>query len=126
MVDGYNVLHAIRRFAPRGGDPAPKRAAFECWLADAAVRHGVTACVLVWDGSTAPTEGPPNLPLDVIYSGRSKTADVRLLELCRDDYADHAARSWVVSSDHGVQRPARELGFVVLGAMTFYRRWSTA
>jgi predicted RNA-binding protein with PIN domain len=123
-VDGYNVLHAIRRFAPRGGDPAPKRAAFERWLADAAIRHSVTDCVVVWDGAVAPTEAPSNPSLDVIYSGRSKNADMKLLELCRGDYADQAARAWVVSSDRGVQQPARELGFAVLGAMTFYRRWS--
>lgn len=125
-MDGYNVLHAIRRFAPRGGDPAPKRAAFERWLADAAIRQGVTGCVVVWDGAIAPTEAPLDGPLDVVYSGRSKSADSKLLELCRGDYAKCAARTWVVSSDRGVQRPARELGFVVLGAMTFYRRWSTA
>jgi predicted RNA-binding protein with PIN domain len=124
-VDGYNVLHAIREFAPRGGDPAPKRAAFERWLADAAMRHGVADCVVVWDGSIAPAEALSIQPLDVIYSGRSQSADSKLLELCRGDYADRAARTWVVSSDRGVQRPARQLGFAVLGAMTFYRRWST-
>lgn len=124
-MDGYNILHAIRRFAPRGGDPAPKRAAFERWLADAAKHQGVTDCVVVWDGAMAPTEAPPREPLDVIYSGRSRSADIELLELCRGDYADCAARTWVVSSDRGVQQPARDLGFVVLGAMTFYRRWST-
>jgi hypothetical protein len=125
-VDGYNVLHAIQRFAPRGRDPAPKRAAFERWLAEAAIRHGVTDCVVVWDGSIAPDEAPSVQPLDVIYSGPSKSADVELLELCRGAYADRAAGTWVVSSDRGVQRPARGLGFAVLGAMTFYRRWATA
>ncbi len=126
LVDGYNILHAIRRFAPRGGDPAPKRAAFERWLANAAMQQGVTDCVVVWDGVIAPNEAPPIQPLDVIYSGRSRSADSKLLELCRGGYAKRAARTWVVTSDRGVQRPARELGFVVLGAMTFYRRWSTA
>ncbi|HKY61045.1 MAG TPA: NYN domain-containing protein, partial [Gemmatimonadota bacterium] len=50
LVDGYNVLHAIPRFAPRGGDVAAARQALERWLAEAAARHGVVESVIVWDG----------------------------------------------------------------------------
>lgn len=104
IVDGNNVLHAIKRFAPRGRDPRPLRRAFERWLEDAADRNGVSDCVLVWDGQ--------------------RSADDRILELCRGDYRERASDTWVVSSDRGIRRPAAALGFGVVGAMTFYRRWA--
>lgn len=122
LVDGYNLLHAIPRFAPRGADPAPARNALETWLAATARQRGVNEVVLVWDGPAGPRARAPR-PLEVLHTERGTTADERILTLCRERYADRAGKTWVVSSDHGVQRPARQLGFVVLGAMTFWRRW---
>jgi predicted RNA-binding protein with PIN domain len=127
LVDGYNLLHAIPRFAPRGAELEPARAELERWLADAAPRHGVHEVILVWDGrerggSIAGARGR----LRILFTERGVTADERLLGLCRGAFADRAARTWVVSSDRDVQAPARELGFGAIGAMTFFRRWSDA
>lgn len=125
LVDGYNVLHAIPRFAPRGGDVELARGAFERWLAQAAARHGVRETVLVWDGRQGSRSGAPQGRLRVLFTDSSKTADERILELCRGPYADRSASTWVVSSDRDVKGPARQLGFTVIGAMSFYRRWSS-
>jgi predicted RNA-binding protein with PIN domain len=128
LVDGYNLLHAIPRFAPRGADLASARAQLEQWLAEAARRRGVREVILVWDGGGAappdPTRARP--PLEVVFTPANKTADERLLALCRGRYAAMGDRTWVVSSDRDVQAPARELGFETMGAMTFFRRWSDA
>jgi predicted RNA-binding protein with PIN domain len=125
LVDGYNVLHAIPRFAPRGGDLAAARDRFEAWLVQAAARSGVGECVLIWDGRGGQRQRRVG-PVSVLYTAAGVSADDRLLDLCRGAYAARAASTWVVSSDHDVQRPARQLGFAVLGAMTFYRRWAPA
>ena len=128
LVDGYNLLHAIPRFAPRGAELAPARAGLERWLADAAARQGVGEVVLVWDGGHS-GESPSRTsrgPLKVVFTQAGETADERILTLCREVFASRAAGTWVVSSDHGVQVPARELGFRTIGAMTFFRGWSEA
>jgi len=81
----------------------------------------------VWDGDGGPAAGSrAPQPLRIVFTKSGETADERILALCRGAYAGRAARTWVVSSDHGVQMPARELGFQALGAMTFFRRWSDA
>ncbi len=126
LVDGYNVLHAIPRFAPRGGDVAEARGAFQRWLAQAATRQGVAESVIVWDGRHGSRAASPQGRLQVLYTDSSKTADERILELCRGPYASRAKSTWVVSSDRGVQDPARQLGFTAIGAMTFYRRWASS
>lgn len=125
LVDGYNVLHAIPRFAPRGGDLAAARARFEEWLAQAAARFDVPECVLIWDGRDAQRQRRTG-SVRVLYTASGVSADDRLLDLCRGAFAARAASTWVVSSDRDVQGPARQLGFSVLGAMTFYRRWAPA
>lgn len=126
LVDGYNVLHAIPRFAPRGGDLAEAREAFERWLGQSAARNRVTESVVVWDGRRGSRSATRrSRRLTVLYTEPPQTADDRILELCRGPYAGRAAVTWVVSSDRDVQGPARQLGFTALGAMTFYRRWSS-
>lgn len=124
LVDGYNVLHAISRFAPRGGDVARARQALERWLAEAAARHRVAESVIVWDGRDGTASATRSGRLQVLYTEASRTADERILELCRGPYANRSGSTWVVSSDRDVKDPARQLGFTAMGAMTFYRRWS--
>ncbi|MGH7542982.1 MAG: NYN domain-containing protein [Gemmatimonadota bacterium] len=124
LVDGYNVLHAIARFAPRGGDVAEGRHALERWLTEAATRHRVAEIVLVWDGRDGARSATRSGRLQILYTQTGRTADERILELCRGRYADRAGSTWVVSSDRDVQGPARQLGFTAIGAMTFYRGWS--
>lgn len=124
LVDGYNVLHAIPRFAPRGAPIEPAREALQSWLARTARRRGIGEVVVVWDGSGGARRARAPSPLTVLFTPGGKTADERILELCRGRFADRASGTWVVSSDREVQGPARQLGFEGIGAMTFYRRWS--
>lgn len=123
LIDGYNILHAIPRFAPRGSDLTLARERFEAWLTAAAARQGVGECVLVWDGRRGSRKRSGG-GLMVLYTAAGVTADERILDLCRGRFAARATSTWVVSSDRDVQEPARDLGFEVLGAMAFYRRWS--
>ena len=125
LVDGYNVLHAIPRFAPRGGDLSAARERFESWLTRAAAEACVRECFLVWDGRGGQRQRRAG-PVTILYTAAGVSADDRLLALCRGPFAARAATTWVVSSDRDVQQPARELGFFVLGAMAFHRRWSPA
>lgn len=125
LVDGYNVLHAIPRFAPRGADLTAARERFESWLSEAAARAGVGSCVLVWDGRGGSRDRKAGR-LTILYTAAGVSADDRLLDLCRGAYASRSASTWVVSSDSDVRDPARQLGFTVLGAMAFYRRWTSA
>ena len=117
LVDGYNVLHAIPKFAPRGRDLAPSRDRFEAWLAEAASRAGVQGCVLVWDGRAGSRESRAGR-LTVLYTAAGTSADERILDLCRGPFAFRPATTWVVSSDSDVREPARQLGFPSLGART--------
>ena len=123
LVDGYNVLHAIPKFAPRGRDLGSARDRFEAWLAAAAARAGVKRCVLVWDGRDGSRQKRAGR-LTILYTAAGTSADDRLLELCRGPFASRSAFTWVVSSDGDVRGPARQLGFITLGAMEFYRRWT--
>ena len=122
LVDGYNVLHAIPKFAPRGGDLVSARDRFESWLAQAAAHAGVQRCILVWDGRGGVRQKRAGR-LTVLYTAAGTSADDRLLELCRGPFASRNASTWIVSSDGDVREPARQLGFQTLGAMEFYRRW---
>lgn len=125
LVDGYNVLHAIPKFAPRGRDLVSARDRFAAWLAVAAARAGVERCVLVWDGRAGVREKRAGR-LTVLYTAAGTSADDRILELCRGPFASRQDSTWVVSSDGDVREPARQLGFTTLGAMEFYRRWAPA
>ena len=125
LVDGYNVLHAIPKFAPRGRDLVSARDRFEAWLAEAAARAQVARCVLVWDGRAGSRQKRAGR-LTIVYTSAGTSADERLIELCRGPFASRSTSTWVVSSDNDVREPVRQLGFTVLGAMEFYRRWTSA
>ena len=123
LVDGYNVLHAIPKFAPRGRDLDSARDRFEAWLAEAAARAGVERCILIWDGRAGGREKRAGR-LTILYTASGTSADDRILEFCRGPFASRPESTWVVSSDGDVHRPAGQLGFTTLGAMEFYRRWA--
>lgn len=82
--------------------------------------------MVVWDGRGGGRTARGSAPLTVLYTSQGETADERLLDLCRTKYAGQPESTWVVSSDHGIQAPARQLGFTVLGARTFHERWASA
>lgn len=103
---------------------ASARSRLETWLARVARERDVSPCVIVWDGGERGSRARSVAPLEVIYTARGTEADDRLRQLMRDRFADRASTTWVVSSDRAVKRSARDLGFVPLGAMTFWKRWA--
>jgi predicted RNA-binding protein with PIN domain len=104
IVDGTNVLHALRRTA----DPLP--AAALIGRLRAIVPAGV-AVVLVLDGS--PEHGLVSRRIaagvEIRYSGRS-TADELIIRLAERDFAEEAAGLLVVTDDQGLASIVRRAG----------------
>ncbi|HEX7490664.1 MAG TPA: NYN domain-containing protein, partial [Candidatus Limnocylindrales bacterium] len=104
IVDGTNVLHALRRTA----DPLP--AAALIGRLRAIVPAGV-AVVLVLDGS--PEHGLVSRRIaagvEIRYSGRS-TADELIIRLAERDFAEEAAGLLVVTDDQGLASVVRRAG----------------
>jgi predicted RNA-binding protein with PIN domain len=104
VVDGTNVLHALRRSA----DPLP--AAALIGRLRAMVPAGV-AVVVVLDGS--PEHGLVSRRIaagvEIRYSGRS-TADDLIIRLAERDFAEEAAGLLVVTDDHGLANAVRRVG----------------
>jgi predicted RNA-binding protein with PIN domain len=104
VVDGTNVLHALRRSA----DPLP--AAALIGRLRAIVPAGV-AVVVVLDGS--PEHGLVSrrvaAGVEIRYSGRS-TADELIIRLAERDFAEEAAGLLVVTDDHGLANAVRRVG----------------
>jgi predicted RNA-binding protein with PIN domain len=104
IVDGTNVLHALRRTA----DPLP--AAALIGRLRAIVPAGV-AVVLVLDGS--PEHGLVSRRIaagvEIRYSGRS-TADELIIRLCERDFAEESAGLLVVTDDQGLASAVRRVG----------------
>lgn len=113
LVDGYNLLHASGVFG-RASDPptleTARRALLDFLVQQLSERERLRTTV-VFDGKDA----PPGLPaqgtheqMQIVFSRRRTTADELIAELIA---AEPAPRELVVvSSDHGVQRAARQRG----------------
>lgn len=113
LVDGYNLLHASGVFG-RASDPPTletARRALLDFLAQHLNERERSRTTVVFDGKDA----PPGLPaqgthekMQIVFSRRGTTAD----ELIEDMVAAEPAprELIVVSSDHGVQRAARQRG----------------
>jgi predicted RNA-binding protein with PIN domain len=113
LIDGYNLLHASEVFVPPG-EPATlerTRLALLNFLAaqlPARQRRGTT---IVFDAAQAPPGLPHQLSfalMRVLFSRRPQQADDLLEELLLA--AKGARELLVVSSDHRVQRAARQRG----------------
>jgi predicted RNA-binding protein with PIN domain len=113
LIDGYNLLFASSVFASSAGPPTLQRTreALLQFLADKIEAKLLGRTVVVFDA----TQAPPGLPgelvfagMQVLFSRRGQEADDLLEELIA---AHRAPRELlVVSSDHRVQRAARQRG----------------
>jgi uncharacterized protein len=111
LIDGYNLLHASGVFPPAASEPSLERSrqALLDALADVLTEKVVSRTMVVFDAVTA----PPGLPsgfshrgIAVQFARRGGTADELLEELIA---AEPDPRNLtVVSSDHRVQRAARQ------------------
>lgn len=112
LIDGYNLLHASGIF-PAGGSPTLERArvALLDFLAERLPAKEFARTTIVFDA----VQAPPGLPRELSHSGlavrfarRGGSADELLEELIA---AEPDPRNLtVVSSDHRVQRAARQRG----------------
>lgn len=113
LIDGYNLLFASDVFASPAGPPTLQRTrdALVQFLASSLDPKLVGRTIVVFDA----TQAPPGLPhqlkiagLQVLFSRHGQDADALLEDLIA---AERAPRELlVVSSDHRVQRAARQRG----------------
>lgn len=113
LIDGYNLLFASGVFASAAGPPTLQRTreALLQHLADLLEPRLLGRTVVVFDAIQAPAGLPGELTfagMQVLFSRRSQEAD----ELLENLIAAHRAprELLVVSSDHRVQRAARQRG----------------
>jgi len=113
LVDGYNLLHASGVFG-RPSDPptleTARRALLDL-LAQQLSEKDRARTTVVFDGKDA----PPGLPerssherITILFSRRKTTADELIAELIAVEKQVRQLR--VISSDHAVQRAARQRG----------------
>jgi predicted RNA-binding protein with PIN domain len=113
LIDGYNLLFASSVFASPAGPPTLQRTrdALLRFLADSLDPKLRGRAVVVFDA----TQAPPGLPhelsfsgMQVLFSRGGQDADALIEDLIA---AERAPRELlVVSSDHRVQRAARQRG----------------
>lgn len=112
LIDGYNVLHASGAFPTAG--PATfehSRRAFLAWLAARIESRSRPRTIVVFDGMHAAPGLSRRLSHDeltVLFSRRKQSADEVLEDLI--GAAAYPGQLLVVSSDHRVQRAARQRG----------------
>jgi len=113
LVDGYNLLHVSGIFAPAGAPPTleQSRLALLDFLGASLPEALRKKTSVVFDAASA----PPGLPSQLEHAGfqvrfarRKETADDLIAELIAQE-ADPRHLT-VVSSDHAVQRSARQRG----------------
>src|SRR5262245_24515665 len=112
LIDGYNLLHASGVF-PEGGPPTLERAriALLDFLVESLPAKELPRAIVVFDAALA----PPGLPREITHRGlavrfarRGGSADELLEELIAAE--PDPRHLLVVSSDHRVQRAARQRG----------------
>ncbi len=116
LVDGYNLLHASGVFGKPSDPPTLEtaRRALLDFLAQHLTERERARATVVFDGKDA----PPGLPshgkheqIQVIFSRRKTTADELIAEMIAAE--NDPRQLLVVTSDHGVQRAARQRGVAV-------------
>ena len=124
LVDGYNLLHVSGIFGPAGSPPTleqSRRALLEFLAASlpGTVRKKTT---IVFDAAAA----PPGLPSQLVhaeilvrFAPRKQTADDLIADLISQE-ADPRHLT-VVSSDHAVQRSARQRGAKFVDSEVWFR-----
>jgi predicted RNA-binding protein with PIN domain len=104
LVDGYNLLHASGQFGSPSDPPTletARRALLE-YLTQQLTERERSRATIVFDGKDA----PPGLPAVTTYE--KTTADQLIAEMIAAEKAPRELR--VISSDHAVQRAARQRG----------------
>jgi predicted RNA-binding protein with PIN domain len=113
LVDGYNLLHASGVFGQPSDPPTLEtaRRALLALLAAQLTDRERRRATIVFDGK----EAPPGLPsessyqqISVVFSRRKTTADELIAEMIAAE--KQPKQLVVVSSDHSVQRSARQRG----------------
>ena len=123
LIDGYNLLFATDIF-PAAHEPATlerSRAALLDFLVECLPPKVAARTIVAFDAQSA----PPGLPRELVHRGlavrfarRGGTADELLEELIAAE-AD-PRNLLVVSSDHRVQRAARQRGANFIDSQTWY------
>lgn len=113
LVDGYNLLHASGQFGSPSDPPTLEtaRRALLDHLTQQLTERERSRATIVFDGKDA----PPGLPavssyekMQIEFSRRKTTADQLIAEMIAAEKAPRELR--VISSDHAVQRAARQRG----------------
>jgi predicted RNA-binding protein with PIN domain len=129
LIDGYNLLHASGVFASGSGPPTLERSrrALLDFLVEELPPKVLPHALVVFDAAQA----PPGLPHEIDHEGlmvrfarRGSTADALLEELIG---AEPDPRNLlVVSSDHRVQRAARQRGARFVDSDAWWRELPVA
>lgn len=113
LVDGYNLLHASGQFGSPNDPPTLEtaRRALLDYLTQQLPERERSRTTIVFDGKDA----PPGLPavstyekMHIEFSRRKTTADQLIAEMIETE--KHPRQLRVISSDHAVQRAARQRG----------------
>lgn len=113
LIDGYNLLFASSVFVPEGVVPslANTRDALLDFLASALDAKLRPQTIVVFDAAQAPPGLPRELrhqEMRVLFSAKKSSADELLEHLLED--ANQPRQLLVISSDHRIQRAARQKG----------------
>lgn len=124
LVDGYNLLHASGQFG-RPSDPPTLETARRTlldYIADQLSERDRQQTTVVFDGKDAPRGLPESSTyekMQILFSRRKTTADQLIAELIEAEQQPKQLR--VVSSDHGVQRSARQRGVAYVDSEAWLR-----
>lgn len=124
LVDGYNLLHVSGLFGPGGAPPTlqSSRLALLDFLAEKVPLSLRKRTVIVFDAASAPPGLPSQLAhaeMVVRFAPRKQTADDLIADLIQQE-ADPRHLT-VVSSDHAVQRSARQRGAKFVDSEIWFR-----
>jgi hypothetical protein len=113
LVDGYNLLHASGVFGQPTDEPTldTARRALLGYLAQHLTPRDRARTTIVFDGKDAPRGLPAVLSFEsmqILFSRRQQSADDLIAELIESE--KQPRELLLISSDHGVQRSARQRG----------------
>lgn len=124
LVDGYNLLHASGQFGSPSDPPTLEtaRRALLDFLTQQLTERERSRATVVFDGKDA----PPGLPtvssyekMQIEFSRRKTTADQLIAEMIAAEKNPRQLR--VISSDHAVQRAARQRGVAFIDSEVWLR-----
>ena len=124
LVDGYNLLYVSGLFGSADGPPTLERSRLALleFLADKLPQPLRKRTTIVFDAASAPPGLPSQLThaeMTVRFAPRKRTADDLIAEIILQE-ADPRHLT-VVSSDHAVQRSARQRGAKFVDSELWFR-----